>query len=231
MQVLFLYSLFFLVPAFFSNVQTTAEEPTVVEDVLSESEQLYMEMQLEGVVKYEAFEQALEGYHQIDHQKGIMTLIDFSKPSTEKRLYVFDMNEQKLLFVSYVSHGKNSGGNFAKYFSNRVGSYKSSLGFYVTENTYMGSNGYSLVLNGLEKGINDRAKERAIVIHGASYSNASMIVSAGRLGRSMGCPALPTQINRPIIDAIKEGSVLYIYADNPEYEKKSSFLSFRGMQV
>ncbi len=100
-----------------------------------------------------------------------MTLIDFSKPSTEKRLYVLDMKNKKLLYTSVVSHGKNSGGNYATSFSNKNGSYKSSLGFYLTENTYQGRNGYSLVLNGLEKGINDQAKQRAIVMHGAAYAN------------------------------------------------------------
>lgn len=227
MQLLLFCSFFFLFPTYFTKVHTTDEEAPV-ESALSESQQLYRDMELEEMVNYTAFEQALAGYNQIEHRKGVMTLIDFSKPSTEKRLYVFDMKARKLLFVSYVSHGKNSGGTFARYFSNKRGSHKSSLGFYVTRNTYIGRNGYSLVLDGLEKGINDRAKERAIVIHGASYSDASVISSTGRLGRSMGCPALPKAVNKPIIDTIKEGSVLYIYANDPGYVQKSSFLSSRA---
>lgn len=236
MQRLFLYLLLILIPAHFVAIKTMSatshtsiplpEEEQTTE--MTASQQLYTEMGLEGMVNFTAFEQALSGYNQIDRQKEVMTLIDFTKPSTEERLYVFDMNERKLLFSSHVSHGRNSGDNYAKYFSNEVGSYKSSLGFYITAHTYNGKNGYSLVLDGLEKGINHRAKERAIVIHGAPYSNTSTIASTGRLGRSLGCPALPQKVSKPIIDTIKKGSVLYIYADDPEYLKKSSYISAQG---
>lgn len=192
---------------------------------VDECEMLYEAMQLDGVVNPVAFRQAVEGYNRIEkRRRDILTLIDFSKPSTEKRLYVFDMCRRKLLFSSVVAHGRNSGGNYATSFSNRDGSYKSSLGFYLTEGTYQGRNGYSLILEGLEKGINDRARERAIVMHGASYANPSVISSGGRLGRSLGCPALPEALSRPIIDAIKGGSILYIYADQPEYLSQSSIL-------
>lgn len=165
---------------------------------------LYRSMQLEGVVSWKAFRQAVTGYHKIaDRKRDVLTLIDFSRPSTEKRLFVFDMKQRKLLFSSVVSHGKNSGDKYATSFSNEYGSYKSSLGFYVTETTYQGKNGYSLILNGLEKGINDRARERAIVMHGAAYANPSVVSEGGRLGRSFGCPAVPQKLTRPIIDAIK----------------------------
>lgn len=150
-------------------------------------------------------------------------MIDFTKPSTEKRLFVFDMEQKKMLYSSVVSHGKNSGENYATSFSNEVGSYKSSLGFYLTGNTYQGKNGYSLLLDGLEKGINDRARERAIVVHGAAYANPS-VCKSGRLGRSFGCPALPQALTKPIINTIKGGSVLFIYANNKEYMAKSSIL-------
>lgn len=124
---------------------------------------LYRSMQLEGVVSWKAFRQAVTGYHKIAGRKrDVLTLIDFSRPSTEKRLFVFDMKQRRLLFSSVVSHGKNSGDKYATSFSNEYGSYKSSLGFYLTETTYQGRNGYSLILNGLEKGINDRARERAL---------------------------------------------------------------------
>lgn len=180
--------------------------------------ELYAEMELAGVINYIAFKQALMGYHNIsERKKDILTLIDFTKPSTEKRLYVIDIKNKKLLFTSHVAHGRNSGENYATSFSNKSGSYKSSLGFYLTENTYQGKNGYSLILNGLEKNINDKARERAIVMHGASYANPSVIKSAGRLGRSLGCPALPEVVTRPIIDTIKGGSLLYIYANNTDY--------------
>ena len=124
-----------------------------------------------------------------------------------------------------MSHGKNSGEKYATSFSNVSGSLKSSLGFYMTEGTYEGKNGYSLVLEGLEKDINDKAKERAIVMHGAAYSNPSVIAGAGRLGRSFGCPAVPQALAKPIIDKIKGGALIYIYADNPDYFEHSSILS------
>ena len=128
-------------------------------------------------------------------------------------------------YTSLVSHGKNSGGNYATSFSNENGSHKSSLGFYLTENTYQGRNGYSLILNGLEKGINDLAKQRAIVIHGASYSDPSVAASSGRLGRSFGCPALPVSVSKPIINTIKNGTLLFIYANDKNYLTQSSILS------
>ena len=133
------------------------------------------------------------------------------------------MEKKQLLFSSVVSHGRNSGGNYATSFSNQNGSYKSSLGFYLTENTYQGGNGYSLILNGLEKGINDKAKERSIVVHGASYANPT-VAASGRLGRSLGCPALPTKLAKPIINTIKDGSVMFIYANNSSYLAQSDIL-------
>lgn len=193
---------------------------------VSSCQLLYNEMELDGVVNYDAFEKAVAGYNKIEQKsKEILTLVDFSKPSTEERFYVFDMRHKKLLFTSLVSHGKNSGGNYATSFSNKTGSLKSSLGFFLTENTYQGRNGYSLVLNGLEKRINDKAKERAIVIHGAAYSNPSVIASSGRLGRSFGCPALPLAVSKPIINTIKGGSLLFIYANNQNYLSYSPILS------
>ena len=187
--------------------------------------ELYRSMQLEGVVSWNAFRQAVTGYHKIAGRKrDVLTLIDFSRPSTEQRLFVFDMGRRKLLFSSVVAHGKNSGDKYATSFSNEYGSYKSSLGFYLTETTYQGRNGYSLILNGLEKGINDRARERAIVMHGAAYADPSVAIRGGRLGRSFGCPAVPQKLSRPIIDAIKGGSVMYIYAGTPDYLAHSSVL-------
>lgn len=210
-----------------STIETAKDNSTVVNaSELANGEQLFEEMNLAGTVNFIAFRQAVAGYNKIHQKKKtIMTLIDFSKPSTEKRLFIFDMKAKKLLYSSVVSHGKNSGENYATNFSNEYGSYKSSLGFYLTENTYQGKNGYSLILNGLEKGINDRAKERAIVMHGAPYANPSVAASSGRLGRSFGCPALPPSITKPIINTIKDGSVLFIYANNKDYLAQSSLLN------
>lgn len=188
--------------------------------------ELYDHLGLKPHVGFEAFEQAVSGYGKISSRnKDVLTLVDFSKPSTEERLFVIDMSRKELLFKTHVSHGKNSGENYATSFSNVSGSYKSSLGFYLTENTYQGRNGYSLVLAGLEKGINDKAKSRAIVIHGAAYANPSVIGKSGRLGRSLGCPALPTSVSKDIIDTIKDGSVLFIYAGKEDYTASSSILS------
>lgn len=195
-------------------------------ETISESYNTYLDLKLKDIINYHAFEQAYIGYKKINtKKKDILTIIDFSKPSTEERMYVIDMKNKALLHVTHVSHGKNSGGNYATSFSNVKGSNKSSLGFFLTENTYQGRNGYSLVLNGLEKGINDKAKERAIVIHGAAYSNPAFIASVGRLGRSQGCPALPQAINKEVINVIKDGSVLFIYANDKNYVNESNILS------
>ena len=228
-----IFCLFFLfIPLNRAAVNTVANSPFTSSDPVSElavGEQLFEEMELGGTVNFIAFRQAVAGYYKIDNRKReVLTLIDFSRPSTAKRLFVFDMREGKVLFSSVVSHGKNSGDNYATSFSNEYGSYKSSLGFYLTESTYQGKNGYSLILNGLEKGINDRARERAIVMHGAAYADPSVVSRGGRLGRSFGCPAVPQKLSRPIIDAIKGGSVMYIYAETPEYLAHSSVLKGAG---
>ena len=229
MQKTFLLLFLFLFPSSNVSTRTATPEKKVATSVPApqkmDGEQLFEDMQLGGVVNFLAFRQAVAGYNLIKQKsKSILTLIDFTKPSTEKRLFVFDMEQKKMLYSSVVSHGKNSGENYATSFSNEVGSYKSSLGFYLTGNTYQGRNGYSLLLDGLEKGINDRARERAIVMHGAAYADPSVVSRGGRLGRSFGCPAVPQKLSRPIIDAIKGGSVMYIYAETPEYLAHSSVL-------
>lgn len=189
------------------------------------SRALYHEMALAGTIDYAVFERAIAGYNRMGgHDKDILTVIDFTKPSTEKRLFVIDLKLKKILFISYVAHGRNSGEKYATSFSNREGSFKSSLGFYKTENTYYGKNGYSLVLDGLERGINDKAKERAIVMHGATYADPSTIRSCGRLGRSLGCPALPLAVSKKIIDTIKGGTLLYIHGDDKTYVSRSTFI-------
>lgn len=227
LKVILFLCLFLLPFSYSSPDMPEKDQPLPAPDSCSElmaGEQLFEQMQLDGIVNFIAFREAVAGYHRIEQKtKPIMTLIDFTKPSTEKRLFVFDMEKKKIIFSSVVAHGRNSGANYATSFSNEYGSYKSSLGFYLTENTYQGKNGYSLVLDGLEKGINDQAKQRAIVMHGAAYANPSTIAS-GRLGRSLGCPALPQALTKPIIDTIKKGSVLYIYANDKKYMAQSTLL-------
>lgn len=227
MQKVFLYLLLLFFPVHYTAIPEPVS-PLIPAEVPGPQPELslYREMGLENRVDYEAFRQAMVGYNKLEKKKKeIITIIDFTKPSTEKRFYVLDLAHKKLLFHTFVSHGKNSGDNYATSFSNHNGSHKSSLGFYRTENTYQGKNGYSLILEGLEKGINHRAKERAIVIHGASYSNPSVVASGGRLGRSFGCPALPEAVSRPIIQTIKEGSLLFIYANHPDYLSQSTIVS------
>lgn len=182
------------------------------ENIHPDTRHLYEELNLKEVVSRSAFEEALKGYQAYKKDEdSLLTLIDFTKPSREKRFCVIDLKQKQILFKSHVAHGRNSGDDYAVAFSNRPGSFQSSLGFYRTGNTYYGKNGYSLILDGLEKGKNDKAKERAIVIHGAKYADPAIIKKQGRLGRSLGCPALPPAVSRDIIDSIKQGTLLYIY--------------------
>ncbi len=151
-----------------------------------------------------------------------LTLIDYRRPSTDRRLWVIDLATDKVRFYEYVAHGRNSGENFATNFSNINGSNQSSLGLYVTQETYQGGNGYSLRLNGLEPGFNDKARERAIVVHGAPYVNPDAAKSMGRLGRSLGCPALRGAVAGPLIDTIKSGNFLYAYYPQPAWLRSSA---------
>jgi hypothetical protein len=153
----------------------------------------------------------------------VLTVIDYSKPSTEKRLWVFDLKHNRTLFNTWVAHGKNSGGNNATSFSNSNGSLKSSIGVFVTDTPYNGKNGYSLRIRGLEHGVNDNAYSRAIVVHGASYADPRYMHN--RLGRSWGCPAVSTTLAKPIINTIKERSILFAYYPDRKWLSRSSFLS------
>lgn len=177
----------------------------------------------------DAFNYAIAGYQKLK-QSGkiindrVLSIVDFTKPSYKKRLFVIDLNNFKLLFNTYVAHGQNTGKEYAKAFSNKPESYQSSLGFYITSGTYLGKNGFSMHLNGLEYGINHLAEERAIVMHGAPYVSEGMIRSRGYIGRSHGCPAVPEKLNKPIIEKIKNGSCFFIYSDNRSYLSKSRLL-------
>lgn len=177
-----------------------------------------------------AFNDAMKGFNYLHKanliaKTNIVSIVDFSKPSTEKRLYVIDVNSGKVLFNTWVAHGRNSGSEYANQFSNLVDSHQSSLGFYVTMGTYTGENGYSLRLKGCEKGINDKALERAIVMHGADYVSNRFISNRGALGRSYGCPAVPAELNKEIIDVIKNGSCLFLYHPTKKYCSRSKILN------
>ena len=208
---------------------------TLTNDILSqnsiiyskaETKKLYKQLNLDKRLKFNVFNTALSGFYKIKTIKKstLLTIIDFSKPSTQERLFVIDLEHKNLLIQSYVAHGQNSGENKAKRFSNTEDSHQSSLGFYLTAETYTGKHGYSLRLDGIEKGINNNARLRNIVIHKASYVSKSFIKKNGRLGRSWGCPALPQEKNKEIINLIKEGSCLFIYAKDKTYLKRSKFI-------
>ena len=177
----------------------------------------------------QAFDYAKKGWEKLGIQgklanQSVIAIVDFSQPSSQKRLYVLDMKNYKVLFNTLVAHGRNSGREWATYFSNQLSSYKSSPGFYITGQTYSGSNGYSLKLTGIENGINDKAFQRAIVMHGADYVNESYIASRGYIGRSQGCPAVPVKEAKSIINTIRNGACLYIYAPAHNYLSRSTIV-------
>lgn len=163
-----------------------------------------------------AIDYAINGYLNLKQNNqlkndSLIAIVDFSKPSIDKRFYIIDIKNQRIVKQTLVAHGKNSGLTVAESFSNSINSHQSSLGLYLTQNTYHGKHGYSLRLQGLNKGLNDNAYKRAVVIHGANYVSESFIERNGRLGRSYGCPAIPKEETQEIIDLIKDGTCLYIY--------------------
>jgi hypothetical protein len=153
-----------------------------------------------------------------------LTVIDYSKPSTAKRLWVFDLRTRGLLYEELVAHGQGSGDNMATRFSNELDTRRSSLGLFVTGEAYTGRNGYSLRLDGLDRGFNDRARERAIVVHGAPYVSEAFVRAQGRLGRSWGCPALGDDVARQVIDRVKGGSLVFAYYPDRQWLKGSRYL-------
>jgi len=197
----------------------------VVADVPATQTSLYQDLGLNGIVEETVFEDALKGYQKIRPGKAILALADLSQASTEKRFIVIDLENKKVLFHSYVAHGKNSGENCATQFSNVPESYESSLGFYLTGPVIQSpKHGPALELNGLEKGFNDNAKSREIIMHAADYVSEAFVRSQGRLGRSFGCPALPGDINEAVINTIKNGCVLFIYGNDKNYLAQSQYL-------
>lgn len=197
----------------------------------AEATSLYAEFDLKelGLTK-KAFEYALKGYYYLlDHhwlnKTNILSICDLSQSSRNKRLYILDMDQKIVLVNTYVAHGRNSGGEFARSFSNSVSSHKSSLGFYVTQGTYYGNNGLSLKIRGMERGFNDRALSRNIVVHGSQYVGPDFLEMNQFCGRSYGCPAVPADESEEIIDLIKEGSCLFIYHPSKRYLTKSKILN------
>lgn len=217
-----------------SNAEVLVSTPVSV-TVLTESSSisaiaLYNEMGLQSYgLSREAFEQGIKGLNYLNkagaiNNSDIITIIDFSLPATQKRLFVIDLRNNKVLYNTYVAHGRNSGQEWANRFSNKNSSCKSSLGFYVTGDTYQGKHGYSLRLDGLERGINDNASKRGIVMHSAWYVNEKLAERKGYVGRSEGCPAIPQSIYKPIISNIKDGTCLFIYSPDNNYVAHSNIL-------
>ena len=173
-------------------------------------------------INQQAVQMALTGYQKLRSLGKLvnvqyLTIADFSKPSNEERLFIIDMNIMQVVVKSLVAHGRNSGTKMANQFSNRYASFQSSLGFYITGGIYKGKHGASLILEGIEKGINDQAKDRAIVIHGADYVSNQLIKQQGYIGRSLGCPAVPNNQVVEIINTIKGASCLFVYAPTNQY--------------
>ena len=201
------------------------------ENILNTTNNLYesLSLNLMGLSK-QTFDYAIKGFNLLLQQGklengNIISIIDFSMPSSKKRLFVIDLEKVKVIFNTYVAHGVNSGNAMAREFSNTPESLKSSLGFYETLQTYSGGHGYSLKLEGLEKGINDNANSRDIVIHAAAYVDEAFIRARGFIGRSWGCPALPEKLNKPIINTIKDGTCLFLYSPDKAYLSMSKIIN------
>lgn len=178
---------------------------------------------------FDVFRLAMTGYYNLRRkgvlsEKRLLTVIDYTRPSTEKRFYLLDLHEKTVMFHSLVAHGRNTGENFAYNFSDIPRSKMSSLGFFVTAESYMGGNGYSLRLDGLDEHWNGNSRQRAIVVHGAPYVSEDFVRRYGRLGRSFGCPALPNDIARSVIDEIKGGTLIFSYFSETKYLASSPYL-------
>ncbi len=192
---------------------------------------IYEEMDLEDSgLSRKAFEYAWTGYYKLKkkgllHRTGILSICDFSQSSSNQRMYVIDVRNRRMLYRTYVAHGINSGEEFANSFSNKMESCKSSLGFYVTTRTYSGMNGLSLRIEGVDKGFNDNAGRRNIVIHGASYVSLRILHKYGVMGTTFGCPAIPDEMSSQIIPVVKNGSCFFIYYPSKKYIAQSPVLN------
>jgi L,D-transpeptidase catalytic domain len=199
--------------------------------VIDQSAVIYghMDLEKEGLSE-KAFEYAWRGYHNLlkkgsIRKTSVLSICDFSQSSNSRRMYVIDVRHKRLLYRTYVAHGQNSGEEFAASFSNEQDSYKSSLGFYVTQTTYYGRNGLSLRLNGVDSGYNDQALKRKIVLHGSSYVGDQYMQNFGTIGTSLGCPALPAAISSRIIRTVRGGSCFFIYHPTQQYLDNSTIIN------
>ncbi|WP_106917010.1 murein L,D-transpeptidase catalytic domain family protein [Chryseobacterium aurantiacum] len=208
---------------------TKSEKSTAV---VSSSEALYnsIAFEPEHELNYEVFSKALTGFENLKkaglltQDSHLLTICDFSMSSNMKRLWVIDLDDKKVVFNSLVAHGKNTGEEFATNFSNTESSRQSSMGFYITDATYQGDNGYSLKLLGMDKGFNDAAYRRAIVMHGADYVSDQFAATHKRIGRSWACPAIPRELTQSMINTIKGRNLLFIYYPDQNYLSSSEWL-------
>jgi L,D-transpeptidase-like protein len=213
------------------NASAEVKKAFEVKMVIKQALTLYDSMKLDqSGLNQKAFEYAWRGYHNLLKQgklkkSFVLTVCDFTQSSSSKRMYVIDVAHKKLLFNTYVSHGMNSGVEYATSFSNRANSFKSSLGFFVTSKTYVGRNGLSLKVLGLEKGYNDLAAKRHIVLHGSDYISPEYLKNNGEMGRSLGCAAIPNAMSPRIIKTIKNGSCLFIYHPTIKYLTHSNVIN------
>lgn len=219
----------------FSQPKTVVKElktsPKMNVSPKNPAEEIYKDLQFtDEKLNFEVFEKAFLGFQNLKKSgklqptANLLSVCDFSLSSNRKRLWVIDLDEKKILFNSLVAHGKGTGEEFAMSFSNTMDSHQSSLGFYITEQTYNGDNGYSMRLFGMDKGYNDAALERCIVMHGANYVSEDFIRAEKRLGRSWGCPAVPRDLAQPIINTIKNGTCLFVYYPDQNYLAGSEWL-------
>jgi len=217
----------------YSNVTANNTTKTASTDVESYIGEVYSQIDFGKSQKLspEVFSKAMHGYlnlqeaGKLSDKKQFLSVADFSMASTANRLWVIDLKAKKVVYNTYVAHGQGSGMDLATTFSNVDGTHASSLGFYVTSDTYMGAHGNSLRLNGMDKGFNDAALSRGIVMHAADYVSSGNIAGQGRLGRSWGCPAVAPELAQPIINAIKGGTCLFIYHPTPKYLKTSYWVN------
>ena len=209
---------------------SSSADSTVSIHETSLSEKLFNSLHLQEVgLSKETVEYAIKGYEKLVNSGLVnkpqyLTIVDLSQSSRNKRFYILDMQNNELAWNTFVSHGRNSGIDMAKNFSNNFNSNQSSLGFYVTKSTYTGKHGLSLKISGLEQGFNNNAEARGVVVHGAEYVNAGRVKSA-YMGRSQGCPALPENEYAEVIDIIKDGSVLFVYNPDSNYLQSSALLN------
>ena len=210
----------------------TEKNASAVTSEVDSTPDLYSEIDFGRSAKIDAnvFSYALKGFENLKKEGLVspntryLSVVDYSLSSNKKRLWIFDMTSKKVAFHSLVAHGKNTGDEFAKNFSNTEGSLQTSLGFFITENTYFGENGYSLKLRGMDSGFNDAAMSRAIVMHGADYVSENFAAQHKRIGRSWGCPAVPRELADDIINSIKGKNVLFAYYRDSEYLSQSKWL-------